>query len=160
MSHPAYFERFTLAIPAQAIADCSQSGDVSGPVAHWVSAPEISAQYDSIDPADLAEELRGYGAWDDAELANHAANRERILWVAAGGIRDELLPLQATASDWHSGQASALYAFASSGTVTPGLIAEVRECNRRAALTGDERGVAELEDLLAYAEDFEIDEAA
>lgn len=30
------------------------------------------------------------------------------------------------ASEWHGGQASALYAYASSGTIVPGLCAEIR----------------------------------
>jgi hypothetical protein len=153
MNHPAYFDRFTLTLPAQAIEDCAQSGDVSAPVADWATDPEISAQFDAIAPADIAEELRGYGAWDDEEITDDAANRKRVLWIAAGNIRDEMLPLQATASDWHSGQNSALYAFSSSGTIIPGLASEVRECIREANSADD---IEELEALLAYAEGFEM----
>lgn len=37
---------------------------------------------------------------------------------------------RALAADWHGGQASALYAFASTGTVVPGLTREVEQCIR------------------------------
>ena len=37
------------------------------------------------------------------------------------------------ASLWHGGQASALYAYASSGTIVPGLSMEIRRCMREAA---------------------------
>jgi hypothetical protein len=38
--------------------------------------------------------------------------------------------LRNIASDWHGGQSSALYAFASTGTIVSGLEAEVRHCLR------------------------------
>ena len=33
-----------------------------------------------------------------------------------------------TASDWHTGFSSALYAYASTGTILPSLAAEIKEC--------------------------------
>jgi len=35
---------------------------------------------------------------------------------------------QSIAAEYHAGQATALYAFASTGTIQPGLSSEVREC--------------------------------
>jgi hypothetical protein len=35
-----------------------------------------------INPALLKSILREYGAWDDAELSNHAANLDRVFWLA------------------------------------------------------------------------------
>lgn len=40
------------------------------------------------DPEDCAAYLRGYGAWDDAELADHNANLERLIWLTAGAFLD------------------------------------------------------------------------
>ncbi len=34
----------------------------------------------------LRAELREYGAWDDEQLADDAANWDRIVWIAAGDI--------------------------------------------------------------------------
>lgn len=39
-------------------------------------------------PEDLKRKLREYGAWDDEELADHAQNLQRILWIAAGDITE------------------------------------------------------------------------
>lgn len=36
--------------------------------------------------------------------------------------------LQTIAAEWHSGQTSALYAYASTGTIQPGLATEIRRC--------------------------------
>lgn len=55
-----------------------------------------------------------------------------------------------TAYLWHSGQASPLYAFASTGTVLRGLASEARACADHAnAMTDERRKVEELtsEDL-------------
>jgi hypothetical protein len=47
---------------------------------------KIRRQLERIDPKALRDELREYGAWDDAELADHPQNLQRILWIAAGDI--------------------------------------------------------------------------
>jgi hypothetical protein len=47
---------------------------------------KIRPQLERIDPEALRRELREYGAWDDQELADHAQNIQRILWIAAGDI--------------------------------------------------------------------------
>jgi hypothetical protein len=51
--------------------------------------PSIVAQLAAIKPEDLRRELKEYGAWDAAELADHNQNLSRILWLAAGNIVDE-----------------------------------------------------------------------
>lgn len=40
---------------------------------------------------------------------------------------NDLTALRETASNWHGGQSSALYAFASTGTIIEGLEAEIRD---------------------------------
>ena len=37
-------------------------------------------------------------------------------------------PLSQIAAEWHSGQHSALYSYASTGTIWPGITDEIREC--------------------------------
>lgn len=51
--------------------------------------PAIKRQLDKIDPAVLRSELRGFGTWNDDELADHDQNIQRILWIAAGDIVEE-----------------------------------------------------------------------
>jgi len=52
------------------------------------AVPAIARQLRKLDPADVVRELRGYGAWDDTELADHAQNLQRLLWLAAADIVD------------------------------------------------------------------------
>ncbi len=66
----------------------SHPGQCDADVAYLHTLPHIKEQLDKIDPADLREELKGYGAWDDTELSNHDDNLDRILWLACGDIAD------------------------------------------------------------------------
>lgn len=55
----------------------------------WLSEqPKIARQLRKIDPALLSAELKEYGAWDSDELADHAQNLQRLLWIACGDIVD------------------------------------------------------------------------
>lgn len=51
---------------------------------------DIAAQLAAMDKDVLAAELKEYGAWDEKELADHDQNLQRILWLAASDILDEL----------------------------------------------------------------------
>lgn len=51
--------------------------------------PHIASQLAALKPEDVREELAGYGAWDDDELADHAENLKRLLWLACAQITDE-----------------------------------------------------------------------
>ncbi len=65
-------------LPLECICDCSGSGDRTGDVAAWVRRLNFDG------PAWLFREyLRELGAWDSAELCDHNANRERVLWTWA-----------------------------------------------------------------------------
>jgi hypothetical protein len=57
-------------------------------VAALRAVPYIKAQLDAIAPDVVRDELRGYGAWDDNDLADHDANLSRLLWLACGDIVD------------------------------------------------------------------------
>ena len=50
--------------------------------------PDISGQLSALDRAIVRDCLREYGAWDNAELSDHAANLDRLLWIACGDIID------------------------------------------------------------------------
>jgi hypothetical protein len=64
------------------------SGACDEDIAHLIQFPHIATQLDQISPELLRAELREYGAWDDEELADHRANRERLLWLACGDLID------------------------------------------------------------------------
>jgi hypothetical protein len=82
----AYFNRFSLDLPDEAVADCSHSGACDEDVKFWQSRIPRPAE---ITPEKLAAELKEYGAWDDEELADDAVNWNRIVWLAAGNIKEE-----------------------------------------------------------------------
>jgi hypothetical protein len=86
MTMETYFERFTLDLPADAIADCSGPGAADDAVAYW--APRIERPEDCT-PEALSAELREYGAWDDDERADDEANWRRIVWLACCQAKEE-----------------------------------------------------------------------
>lgn len=77
------FEFFADDFPDGFVAECSAAGDCYEAVTYW--AGEIGL---AMDPSDLAACLRGYGAWDDGELADHAENIKRALWIIAGDLSE------------------------------------------------------------------------
>jgi hypothetical protein len=54
-----------------------------------IREPNIRRQLTKIDPANIARELKEYGAWDAEELADAERNQIRLIWIAAGNIREE-----------------------------------------------------------------------
>lgn len=84
----ATFNRFELQMTRAQAASASHSGRCDAEVAALVKHPRIARQLRKLDPKVLADELREYGAWDELELANHADNLHRIVWIAAGNIAE------------------------------------------------------------------------
>jgi hypothetical protein len=50
--------------------------------------PKIARQLRKIDPATLRAEMAEYGAWGEAELSDHDANLQRLVWLAACDISE------------------------------------------------------------------------
>lgn len=50
--------------------------------------PAISGQLSALDRGLVRDCLREYGAWDSAELSDHEANLDRLLWIACGDLVD------------------------------------------------------------------------
>ena len=71
-----------LELPRQALEDCYHQGACDTDVEHW--QPLIDWDGQSMGAADIRNELREHGAWDDEELNNEIENQKRILWIAAG----------------------------------------------------------------------------
>jgi hypothetical protein len=72
---------------AQALS-ASHQGPCDADVLALSQAPAIRRQLSRLAPEALAAELRGYGAWEEIELADHAQNLQRVLWLACGDIVD------------------------------------------------------------------------
>jgi hypothetical protein len=81
--------RIELDICASDADGASHPGPCDADVSALSREPYIAEQLAKIDAAELREELRGYGAWDERELTDHAMNLQRVLWLACGYINDE-----------------------------------------------------------------------
>lgn len=69
---------------------CTHSGTCDNDVKALMRKPYIKTQLSTLDPVQLAKELREYGAWDDVELNNHEDNLMRWVWISAGEISERL----------------------------------------------------------------------
>ena len=85
----ATFDRFEIQMTRAQADSASHPGPCDFDVAELLRDKKIVRQLDKIGPEKLRAELYGYGAWDDAELADDAQNRARIVWIAAGIISEE-----------------------------------------------------------------------
>jgi hypothetical protein len=70
-------------LPLECVCDCSGAGDRDADVSAWADRLEFDG------PAWLFREyLRGFGAWDARDLADHNENRKRVLWIWACNARE------------------------------------------------------------------------
>lgn len=85
----ATFERFEIAMTLEQAQSAAHQGpcddDVMALSKHWFIAQQLAA----LDPEKLRAELKGWGAWDAEELADHEDNLQRIVWLAACNISEE-----------------------------------------------------------------------
>lgn len=85
----SYFSRFTIEMKEEDSLHVSQPGvEASACVEEVLEEVYIKEQLAKITDSDLKEELRGYGAWEDLE--DRQENEMRIIWIAGGGIREEM----------------------------------------------------------------------
>jgi len=73
---------FSFELPIEAVGDCSHQGPCDDDVDAW--HPEVD--FSHISDADLANELSDYTDWD---VSDRETNEKRILWIAAGNIKEE-----------------------------------------------------------------------
>jgi hypothetical protein len=83
----ACFNRFSFDMPLEAVDDCSHSRACDDDVEHWAKEIERPGE---ITPELLALELKEYGAWNAEELSDDDANWHRIVWLAAGNLKDDM----------------------------------------------------------------------
>lgn len=93
--YSAGFNRFSLRLPGEAVADIARSGANDEAVAYW--APRIAPGCDIFGrvqstPDAIRAELKEYGAWDADELADDGANWARLVWCAAHNIAEDESP--------------------------------------------------------------------
>lgn len=67
---------------------CSHVGDCAKEVTAAIALKLVSRPKDAT-PEAIKKELAEYGAWEESELQDDKTNWERIVWLAAGNIKDE-----------------------------------------------------------------------
>lgn len=86
----AYFTRFELRLSDEAVNDIARPGDAEPAVLAHMAKPGSIEWNDKTTPENIRAELAEYGAWDAEELAaDDERNKVRIVWIAAGNIREE-----------------------------------------------------------------------
>jgi hypothetical protein len=85
----AQFNRFEIKMTLEQARGASHQGRCDEDVEALLKLRHIQKQLQRISPTAIREELKEYGAWDEEELADHEANMQRIVWIAAGNIVDE-----------------------------------------------------------------------
>jgi len=85
----ASFNSFEICMTLSQAESASHQGECQHDVQALLRDVDISEQFDDISADDIRKELSEHGAWDDEQLADDSANRERILWIAAGNIMEE-----------------------------------------------------------------------
>jgi putative AlgH/UPF0301 family transcriptional regulator len=86
----ATFEGFEIEMTKKSAISMSHSGDCKADVAYYLKTNKsIQKQLAAIGNEKIAEVLRGYGAWDETQLADAEANKRRIVWIAANDIRED-----------------------------------------------------------------------
>lgn len=97
----ATFNGIEFRIPGEAVIDLSASGPVDDAADYWADKIRELTQRLYADrignpwtptPDKIRRELSEYGAWDEEELSDDAANWRRIIWIAANNIAEEDCP--------------------------------------------------------------------
>ena len=78
--------RIGLQITKAQAASASHMGQCDADVMALSKVPRIARQLAKINPEVLSAELFGYGAWGMEDLADHATNLQRLLWLACAFI--------------------------------------------------------------------------
>ena len=82
--------RINLTFPSLEEAQyCAHPGECLPEVQETMGLDWMAPQLAKVDPDDLRRELTEHGAWGDEELADHEANLERLVWIAANDVAED-----------------------------------------------------------------------
>ncbi|MCK5610389.1 hypothetical protein KAR91_51425 [Candidatus Pacearchaeota archaeon] len=86
----ASFDYFEIKMTKKQAESASHSGNCLDDVIALLKLPMIKRQVARISDEKLAAELSEHGAWSEDELANRNYNEERIVWIAACNIVEDV----------------------------------------------------------------------
>jgi len=85
----AQFNNFEIEMTLKQVQSASHLGRCDDDVNDLLQLPKIKRQLAKIPDDKLIVELSEYGAWDETELSNRQDNEARIIWIAAGNIKED-----------------------------------------------------------------------
>lgn len=85
----AHFDRFSISLALDDALSASHPGNCDQEVEDLRRLEYVADQLESIPDGDLFDELREYGAWNHIQLQDREENERRIVWIAAGNIREK-----------------------------------------------------------------------
>jgi len=85
----ALFTRFVLYLWEGDARELSARGDRDNAARKIALAPLYRAQFRTIDPLAIREELLETGGWQVHELQDNWENQKRILWIAGCNLKEE-----------------------------------------------------------------------
>jgi hypothetical protein len=85
-----YYNHFLITMTKAQAQSCSHSGQCDHQVMALSQTPAIKRQLRKIPPQRIMAELKEYGAWSDTELLDCAENVQRILWITANNIIEDI----------------------------------------------------------------------
>lgn len=83
----ASFNRFEIEMTLEQAQAMSHSGDCEADVK--ANLPNVKRSKQAT-AENVRKELDEYGSWDETELADDEMNWARIVWLAAGNIKDDI----------------------------------------------------------------------
>jgi len=87
MKHQTIFSNglIEFELPSECVSDCSGMGDATEAVEHWQRELNLN-----LNREHMITELSEYGAWDDFDTATNETLEQRLIWLGACDINEEL----------------------------------------------------------------------
>ena len=86
----ATYEKFEIQMTLKQAKSASHAGRCDEDVKSLLVQKKIKRQLDKISDDDLRYVLGQYGAWSEEELGDRGSNEERIIWIAASDIIEDM----------------------------------------------------------------------
>lgn len=82
--------RITLMLRIGDARRAAHPGQCDHDVCELMRVPYVKRQVECWPPAVVEQELREYGAWSDSELSDHEVNVQRLLWLLAADVVEQV----------------------------------------------------------------------
>ena len=84
------YDGFHIALTKPDYERINQPGRSDETVKEILQKKYVARQFTIIDPEDIKDQLKGFGAYTPEELNDTEQNKARIIWIAAGDIQEDL----------------------------------------------------------------------